>query len=177
MERQLIEAARRGDREAFDAIVRTRLDTVYRTAFTILGNEADAQDATQETFVAAWRNMPGLRETARFDARLGRITINACRMALRRRGAVREISLDLPAAQEPTTGGAGPAAVAAEAEIFDRAFARLSVEDRAILVLHHHQELGITEIADRLGIPNGTVKSRLYRARHALERALARENR
>ena len=177
MEPQLIEAARRGDREAFDAIVQTRLDTVYRTAFTILGNEADAQDATQETFVAAWRNLPGLRDTARFDAWLGRITINACRMALRRRGKVREISIDLSGAREPTTGGAGSASLAADAEVFDRAFARLSIDDRAILVLHHHQELGIAEIAERLGIPNGTVKSRLHRARHALERALARENR
>jgi RNA polymerase sigma-70 factor (ECF subfamily) len=177
VEPQLIEAARRGDREAFDAIVRTRLDTVYRTAFTILGHAADAQDATQETFVAAWRNLPGLRDTNRFDAWLGRITINACKMALRRRGTVREISIDLPDAQQPATGGAGPAAEAAEAEVFDRAFARLSVDDRAILVLHHHQELGIAEIADRLAVPNGTVKSRLHRARHALQRALDRENR
>jgi RNA polymerase sigma-70 factor, ECF subfamily len=177
VEPQLIEAARRGDREAFDAIVRTRLATVYRTAFTILGHEADAQDATQETFVAVWRNLPGLRDTARFDAWLGRITINACRMAIRRRSNVREISIDLPDGQEPTSRGAGPAAVAAEAEVFDRAFARLSVEDRAIIVLHHHQELPIAEIAYRLGIPNGTVKSRLHRARHALERALEHENR
>jgi RNA polymerase sigma-70 factor (ECF subfamily) len=177
VEPQLIEAARRGDREAFDAIVRTRLDTVHRTAFTILGNEADAQDATQETFLAAWRSLPGLRDTARFDAWLGRITVNACRMALRRRGTVREIPLDLGAGHEPSVGGAGPAAEAADAEAFDRAFARLSVEDRAILIFHHPQELGIAEIAERLGIPNGTVKSRLYRARHALEHALERENR
>ncbi len=177
MEPQLIEAARRGDREAFDAIVRTRLDTVYRTAFTILGNAADAHDATQETFVAAWRKLPGLRDANRFDAWLGRITINACRMALRRRARVREISIDLPGAQEPPTGRAGPATRVAEAEVFDRAFASLSVDDRAILVLHHHQELGVAEIAERLRIPSGTVKSRLHRARHALERAIERENR
>jgi RNA polymerase sigma-70 factor (ECF subfamily) len=177
VEPQLIEAARRGDREAFDAIVRTRLDTVYRTAFTILGHEADAKDATQETFVAAWRNLPSLRDLNRFDAWLGRITINACRMALRRRARVREISIDLPEAREPASGDAGTGAAAADAEVFDRAFARLSVDDRAILVLHHHQELGIAEIADRLGVPNGTVKSRLHRARHALGRALERENR
>jgi len=177
VEPQLIEAAGRGDREAFDAIVQLRLDTVYRTAFTILGHEADAQDATQETFVAAWRNLPSLRDVDRFDAWLGRITINACRMALRRRAGVREISIDLPEVREPSSGGAGTGATAAEAEVFDRAFARLSVDDRAILVLHHHQELGIAEIGDRLGVPKGTVKSRLHRARRALERALERENR
>ena len=177
VEPQLIEAARRGDREAFDAIVRTRLDTVYRTAFTILGNDSDAQDATQETFVAAWRNLPSLREADRFDAWLRRITINACRMAIRRRGTVREISIDLPDTQQPMSAGAGPASLAAEAEVFDRAFARLSVDDRAILVLHHHEELGVAEIAERLGIPIGTVKSRLHRARGALQRALDRENR
>jgi RNA polymerase sigma-70 factor (ECF subfamily) len=177
VEPQLIEAARLGDREAFDAIVRLRLDTVYRTAFTILGHEADARDATQETFFAAWRNLPRLRDVNRFDAWLGRITINACRMAMRRRGSVREISIDLPDSQQPATGGIGEAAAAAEAEVFDRAFARLSVDERAVLFLHHDQELGIAAIADRLGIPAGTVKSRLHRARRALQRALDRENR
>lgn len=179
MEQQLIEAARRGDREAFDAIVRARLDAVYRTAFTILGHEADALDATQETFVAAWRNLPGLRDTDRFDAWLGRITVNACRMALRRRGrvGVREIAVNTTDADQPIDRGAGPATLAEDAEVFDRAFGRLSADERAILVLHHHHELGVGEIAERLGIPGGTVKSRLHRARQALQRALDRESR
>jgi RNA polymerase sigma-70 factor, ECF subfamily len=177
VEPQLIEAARRGNREAFDVIVRSRLETVYRTAFTILGHEADAHDATQETFVSAWRNLPDLHDIDRFDAWLGRITINACRMALRRRGRVRQIAIESARADEMTATGAGPDARTADSEVFDRAFARLSVDERAILVLHHHDELGIGEIAARLGIPGGTMKSRLHRARRALERALERENR
>ena len=177
MEPQLIEAARQGSREAFDAIVQMRLDAVYRTAFTILGHEADAQDATQEAFVAAWRSLPSLREAERFDAWLGRITINACRMALRRRRRVREIAVDRSAADETADADIGQASRTADAEVFDRAFARLSVDERALLVLRHLEGLGVGEIAERFAVPDGTVKSRLHRARQALARSLERENR
>jgi RNA polymerase sigma-70 factor (ECF subfamily) len=81
MERQLVERARRGDHEAYEALVRRKVDAVYRTALAILGSEADAQDAAQdaeqEALVASWRRLPSLRDPDRFDAWLGRITINA----------------------------------------------------------------------------------------------------
>ena len=93
MERELVERARRGDREAYEELVRRRIDSMVRTARAILGHEADAQDAVQEAFVAAWRRLPGLRDPERFDAWLGRILLNACRMALRRRRGVREIRI------------------------------------------------------------------------------------
>lgn len=180
MERELVERARRGDREAYEQLVRRRIESMVRTALAILGHEADAQDAVQEAFVAAWRRLPGLRDPERFDAWLGRILLNACRMTLRRRRGVREIRM-VDAGDEE----AGPAdaragrfdQAAADADAFDRAFARLPIEERALLVMRHRDELPVAEIGARLGIPAGTAKSRLFHARRALERALAREDR
>ena len=83
--RELVEQARRGDRAAYEQIVRRKVETVYRTARAILGNDADAEDATQETLISAWRQIGSLRDPDRFDAWLGRITLNSCRMALRGR--------------------------------------------------------------------------------------------
>jgi len=178
-----VEAARRGDRGAYDVLVHRKVESVYRTARTILGHDADAEDATQEAFVAAWRHLPGLRDPERFDAWLGRIVVNACRATIRRRHGVREIQIDGSSDRgDPRMGSGGlprdgrqPDDEAIEAIAFDRAFARLSVEDRAILALHHADDLDLEAIAAILGIPTGTVKSRLLRARRALERSLERE--
>ena len=93
MERELIEQARGGDRAAFEALVRLKVDAVYGTALAILGHEADAQDAVQDAFVSAWRSMAGLRDPDRFEAWFGRIVVNACRMSLRKRRGVREITV------------------------------------------------------------------------------------
>jgi len=186
MERELVEQARAGDRAAFEALVRLKVDAVYGTALAILGHEADAQDAVQEAFVAAWRSLAGLRDSDRFEAWFGRIVVNACRMSLRRRRGVREIAMPGPGDTGARSGGvsvepASPdrplAEMAASADAFDRAFERLGADERTLLVLRHRDELPVAEIAARLGIPAGTVKSRLFAARRALERAMAREDR
>jgi RNA polymerase sigma-70 factor (ECF subfamily) len=180
LERELVESARAGDRDAFDALVRTRIDAVYRTSLAILGAESDAADATQETFVSAWCHRGALRDPDLFDAWLGRINVNACRQQLRRRGRarVREIRLvDPDDGTEPASKDRAIDDRTAEADAFDRAFASLSVDDRAVLVLHHLQERPVAEIAAVLGSPEGTIKSRLHRARAALESALAKESR
>ena len=153
---------------------------MYRTSLAILGDTADAADATQETFVSAWCARGSLRDPDRFDAWLGRINVNACRETLRRRGRsrVREIRLPEPdEGPEPASTDRALDERTAEADAFDRAFARLSVDDRAVLVMHHLQERPVCEIAAALGAPEGTVKSRLHRARAALETALAKESR
>ena len=188
MEPALIEQAQRGDSEAFDAIVRRKVQAVYGTALAILGSEADAQDAVQEAFVSAWRSIRGLRDPSRFDAWFGRILVNACRATLRRRRGIREISMSAEAGHpgnfeqadahvELSDPAPALASVAAGADRFDRAFARLGVDDRALLVLRHRDDLAVSEMAERLGIPGGTVKSRLFAARRALERALELEDR
>ncbi|HEX7471795.1 MAG TPA: sigma-70 family RNA polymerase sigma factor [Candidatus Limnocylindrales bacterium] len=186
MERELVEQARAGDRAAFEALVRLKVDAVYGTALAILGHEADAQDAVQEAFVAAWRSLAGLRDAERFEAWFGRIVVNTCRMSLRKRRGVRQITVQSAPADGPGSDGdlrehpsddRPLADIAASADTFDRAFDRLTVDERALLVLRHRDELPVADIAARLGIPAGTVKSRLFTARRALERALAREDR
>ena len=181
MDHALIEQAQKGDRAAFDALVRRKVDAVYGTALAILGHEADAQDAVQEAFVSAWRSLGALRDPDRFDAWFGRILVNACRMSLRRRKVrqieVTDASMLEGRGQAPAAGSPAFDDVTASAESFDRAFNRLSGDERAILVLRHRDDLPVAEIAARLGIPDGTVKSRLYAARRSLQRALAREDR
>ena len=175
MERELVERARRGDQDAYDALVRGKVESVHRLALAILGREADAQDAAQEAFVLAWRKLPGLRDPARFDAWLDQIVRNACRMSLRQQRGVREISVDSMVGYEPSGSTPDRSAAVAAADAFDRAFARLSVDQRAILVEHHLQAMSVVQIAERLGIPVGTAKSRLNHARTLLARALERE--
>lgn len=170
----LIERARAGDADAFDELARRRIDSVYRTALGILGNPADARDATQDAMISAWRSIRSLRDAERFDSWLYRITLNAARMVARRRRGLREISLN--AAHNPSASGS-PGSTELVAHEFDRAFDRLTVDQRALLIGHHLDGRPISELADRLGIPEGTVKSRLHAARQALERALDRANR
>jgi RNA polymerase sigma-70 factor (ECF subfamily) len=168
MDRELLLRARAGDAEAFELVVQQRGEHLFRTAVAILGSEADALDATQETFINAWRRLSDLRDPDRFDAWLGRILINECRMALRRRGRVREVSLnDRLDVGAPTDGADADSFALA----FDDAFARLPVDQRAILVLHHVHGYGVGEIGAWLGVPAGTVKWRLHRARRALKAA------
>jgi len=177
----IVERARGGDGEAFAAIVRDRMDAVYRLSLAILDDDADARDATQETFVAAWRQIRSLREVDRFDAWLQRIAVNRARMTLRgrRRRQVREIASDdvarLAADGDVAMSSGGAPTADDDGERVGRAMARLSVDQRTILALHHLEGHGLAEIADVLGIPVGTVKSRLFTARRELERAMVAE--
>jgi RNA polymerase sigma-70 factor (ECF subfamily) len=176
VERDLVEAARRGDRASYEALVRLKVDAVHRTAQAILGNAHEADDVVQDAFVAAWRQLPRLRDVDRFDAWLGRIVLNASRMALRRRARIREIAVVDGQRSPSASGSIDPASTTIESLAFDRAFERLSVDDRYVLVRHHLDDVPVETIARQLGVPLGTVKSRLHRARAALSRALARED-
>jgi RNA polymerase sigma-70 factor (ECF subfamily) len=180
-ETALVERARRGDHEAFEILVDGRLTSTFRTALAILGNEADARDATQEIFLRAWRNLPELRDPDRFGAWFGRIVTNTCRTAIRgrRRRIVREISVGaLPGEGEQLASQASAHDErAAEVDLLARALDRLSVADRTLLALHHFDHLSLDEIGARLGVPSKTVKSRLFSARRSLEHALEVERR
>jgi RNA polymerase sigma-70 factor, ECF subfamily len=170
----VIDRARTGDLDAFESIVRARMDAVYRLTAAILGDEADAADAAQETFVAAWRELPRLREPASFEPWLQRIAVNAARQSLRgrRRRRVREIPSSLATTEPSATSDASPRS---DAAVLDAAMAELSVDQRSLLVLHHLEGRSIAEIAEILAIPSGTAKSRLFAARRALADAIARE--
>jgi RNA polymerase sigma-70 factor (ECF subfamily) len=154
------------------------MDAVYRLTSAILGDEADARDATQETFVAAWRQLPRLREPESFEAWLQRVAVNAARMALRARGRrrIREIpSSTVAAMPDRAVDIAGGRPHRDDAPILDAALTTLSVEQRSILVFHHLEGRSLIELAATLDIPVGTAKSRLYAARRALAAAISDE--
>lgn len=177
---ELVRRAREGDRIAFERLVDRWIEPAFRTALAILGREADAHDATQDALLDAWRNIRQLRDPERFDAWLGRIHLNACRTAGRRRGraTVHEISVSfIPEPDEPTGRHPGVAEESADLDELERAFERLALPLRTVLVLHHWQRRSVEEIAAVLGIPAGTVKWRLHEARAALSRALEEERR
>ncbi len=180
----LVRRAASGEVAAFDALMASRLDRCYRLAWSILENDADAADATQEGFVAAWRELPRLRDLAAFDGWLNRIVANAALMGRRHRRRLREVQV------APSNADADGAATwdrqsapdhstesdaAVERDAMARAFNRLRSAERAILVLHHVDERPVAEIARALGIPIGTAKWRLHAARKALERAIEAE--
>ena len=163
----LVARACRGDSDAYGEIVAARLPEMLRIARSILGNEADARDATQEAFISAWINLPRLRDEGRFEAWLHAVLANRCRDILRRRGRVKEITLDGADIHD-----ADPAPTAIQHAALLAAFDRLPVPDRQILAMHHLLDQPLELVAHRLGIPVGTAKSRLHAARKALERAL-----
>lgn len=171
----MVDRARNGDLDAFESIVRARMDAVYRLTSAILGDEADARDAAQETFVAAWRELPRLRDPDRFEAWLQRVAVNASRMTLRARG--RRRIREIPSSQVVALASrAAPNSSAdVDAGVLDAALRRLPVGQRTILVLHHLEGQPLAAIAAVLDIPLGTAKSRLFSARRALGSALRAE--
>jgi RNA polymerase sigma-70 factor, ECF subfamily len=178
----LLERAARGESEAFDAVIRPRLDKLYRMALTITRSEADARDAVQEACVLAWRELPRLRQRDRFDSWLAQILVNACRGLLRRqrRVRIREVGVeeDAPGGRTPAAYQTGATAdQVAEVELIRRAFERLDGDTRSLLALHYVEQRPLAEIGRMLGSPVGTIKWRLSNARRALDRALEVERR
>jgi len=176
MEPERIAQARSGDPAAFEALVEARVGPMTRTAMAILGSETDARDAVQDALVTAWRELAALRDPAAFDAWLTRILVNRCRRGLRGVAArrLREVPVDtLGMGGEP--GAPDPSDATLERRALERAFERLSADERTLLVLHHLDGRPVAELAAILRVPEGTAKSRLFAARRSLERALERE--
>ncbi len=173
LEARLAERARTGDVDAFDDLMAPRIERMVRLAMAIIGDEAEARETVQEALTAIWRHLPELREPELFEAWAGRILIHACQLTLKRAGRRRVHEVRIPDADDPRTPStAGPEEMVIRSRAIERAFDSLDANARALLVLHHHEDLSLEEIAARLEIPVGTVKSRLYAARRALERAL-----
>src|SRR5690349_25055870 len=145
---------------------------MYAIATRILRDADLAEDALQGALLAAWRSLPSLRDPARFEAWLRRLVVHACYAeARRRRSWTSQIRV------LPVDGPVGPDGVLSvvERDALDRAFRRLSIEQRAVFVLHHHLGLSMVEIADSLGVPPGTARSRLHYATKALRSVLEAE--
>ena len=169
MDRDLVERARKADREAFAVLVHQVSDQLYAVAYRILRDTGLAEDALQNALVLAWRRLPKLRDPERFDAWIHRILVHACYDESQRSRAmtstIRVLPLDVPSDDD------GPQAVADRDEL-ERAFRRLSLDQRAVFVLHHYLGLPLVEVADTLGIPAGTARSRLHYAIAGLRAAL-----
>lgn len=171
----LVGSAQSGDADAFAAIVARKTDELHRLASAIVGRD-DAADMTQETLLQAWRELPRLRDPARFDAWLRAILVNRCRNLLRSRTRrIRALPIDLvaPFAQD----GRAPDPAAADRPALDAAFGALTPEQRIVVVLHYVLDLSQPEVAATLGIAEGTVKSRLSAALQKLRSSLEVEPR
>jgi RNA polymerase sigma-70 factor (ECF subfamily) len=170
---ELVRRAADGDVRAFERLVESGSDRAFRAARAILGNEADARDAAQDAYMSAWRELPRLREAARFDGWFRQILVNACRAHIRDRRQVREIALD--PAIDVRQPGPGVSDRVADSDLLSHAFDRLDADKRSLLVLHYLEHRPLGDIAGTLRIPVGTAKWRLSEARAALARALAAE--
>lgn len=149
-----------GRRDRFLAATRPALDRAYRLAGLLLGNAAEAEDVVQDALVTAWQSFDELRDPARFGPWLDRIVVNRSRDRLRRRGSVRFI----PLAADHDPAGRDPFQGILERDALLSGLARLTPDERAVVVLRFWADLPLDEIADRLDWPLGSVKSRLHRA-------------
>jgi RNA polymerase sigma-70 factor, ECF subfamily len=170
VDRDLVERAQLGDREAYEALARASAGRLYRTAYRIVRDAARADDAAQEALVAIWRELPSLRDPDRFESWTYRIVVRTCLAESRRarRMGVREVRID-----ETTPVRSDAIAEADVRDQLDRSLADLSPEHRAVVVLHYYSGLPLAEIAEILGIPYGTVGSRLHHATRALRASIA----
>ncbi len=174
MGRELVERAIEGDHDAFVSLASAAHARLQGIARLILRDEELASDAVQEALISAWLHIRAVRDPERFDAWLNRLLIHAAyREARRRSGRLVEIRV-LPV--EVPDGRDAVAAVDARDRV-ERGFRRLDVQQRAVLVMRHLLELSEAEVASVLGIPVGTVKSRLNRANMALRAAIEADER
>jgi RNA polymerase sigma-70 factor (ECF subfamily) len=162
-----------GDQAAFTALVHRHERRVYNLALRMLGREEDAKDAAQDAFLNALRKLSSVRGQAAFTTWMHRVTMNTCYDILRKRR--REPLLEDPPDDIPSRVTGDPASRVADAIDVQRALVQVPLDFRAVLILHDVQDLAYEDIAEILGIPVGTVKSRLHRGRVALARLLPGE--
>jgi RNA polymerase sigma-70 factor (ECF subfamily) len=169
MLRAMVEQAQQGDKEAFAALVTLVGDGCIAIAYRILRDLDVAEDAVQSATVTAWRNLRTLRDPDRFEAWLHRLVVHACYDEARRARRLRLSVLRL----KPDSHVNDPDILTVnDREQLERGFRRLPPEQRAVLVFHHYLGLTLPEVAERLGIPVGTAKSRLHAASVAMRAAL-----
>ena len=173
VQRDLVERAQRGDRESFEALAEMSIAWLYNVAQLMLADSDLAQDAVQEALVVTWRDLRGLRDPDRFDAWLRRILVRCVYRVAKgeRRQAERE---RLAGGDDTSPDSAGELA---DRDQIDRVFRRIKPEYRAVIVLHHYLGFSDQEAGEALGVPAGTVKSRLHRATAAMRAELEADGR
>jgi RNA polymerase sigma-70 factor, ECF subfamily len=168
---ELVERAQRGDHGAFDTLAAAAYHRLFAIARRILRDGYAAEDAVQDALVKAWREVRGLRDPDAFDAWLHRLLVNACRdharRTRRRPFEVGALPLDRAEPRDELTR-------LVDRDELEQAFLELSVEHRAVLVLTHYVGLPAPEVGRILGIPPGTVASRLHYGARAMRAALGR---
>jgi RNA polymerase sigma-70 factor, ECF subfamily len=170
---ELVTRAQQGDREAFEEIAASVVRRLYGTASLIIRDSDAASDAVQETLISVWQDLPSLRDPNAFDGWLNRILVRNCYKAIRGRRRsrleVQVLEVDAPVSSDEHRVDA--------LDQIERAFRRLTAEHRTVLVLHHRVGLQLDEVAETLGIPVGTAKSRLNRAAASMRAALEADDR
>ena len=175
MQHDLADRARRGDHDAFTALVDGSIGRLYAVACLILRDRDRAHDAVQEALVAAWRDIRGLRDPERVDAWFRRLVVRACYRQTRRERRRSVVELRVVSQLPPTAPG--PELSVLDRDRLERGFERLAPDQRAVLVLYHYLGLPLSEVAETLDIPTGTAKSRLNRALAAMRAALDADDR
>jgi RNA polymerase sigma-70 factor, ECF subfamily len=163
--------AQSGDREAFDALATALFDQLYSVGRRILRDGHAAEDAVQEALIRAWRDLRSLRDPERFEAWMHRLLLHACYDQTRRR---RPFEVTISPIDTDRSDPADDIAVVAQRDELERAFLRLSVEQRAVLVLTHYVGMPAPDVSQVLGIPVGTVHSRLHYAIQTMRSTLTR---
>ena len=169
MDTDLVIRAQRGDEQAFASVAVAVGDRLHAVSHRILRDVDLAEDATQQALLMIWRDLPQLRDPARFDAWSYRLLVRACYAEARRKRQWAPNLRILPA-DEPSGPDATSSVV--DRDQLERGFRRLSIDHRAVVVLHHYLDLPLEQVAETLGVPLGTVRSRLHHAMRGLRAAL-----
>ncbi len=175
MQRDLVIRARSGDHDAFSTLAAGAVDRLHRTAWLILRSHDDAADAVQESLLAAWLHIAAVRDPDRFDAWLNRLLVHACYRLAKRTG--RRAIVEIPMGAPDAPGQRDDQDDLATRDQLERAFRRLTPEQRGALVVHHFLGLSDAEAASVLEIAVGTYKSRLHRASVAMRAAVEADER
>ncbi len=170
MSADLIRGAQRGDRAAFEQLIRPEYDRLYATACRLLRDRFGAEDAVQDAILRCWRDLRGLRDPERFAPWLHRLLVNACLDQARR--ARRRPMLVRGDIVEHTSGTDAYASVE-EQDALERAFLTLPMDQRVALVLTHYLGYSAPEVAAIVGVPTGTVYSRVHNGSRAMRAVLA----
>ena len=169
MDTQLVIRAQRGDEQAFASLAVAIGDRLHALSHRILRDIDLAEDATQQTLLAIWRDLPDLRDPARFDAWSYRLLVRACYAEGRK---ARQWAPNLRVLEADGPSGPDAPGLVHDRDQLERGFRRLSIDHRVVVVLHHYLDLPLEQVADTLGVPLGTVRSRLLHAMRGLRAAL-----
>lgn len=169
MNSELVTRAQTGDQQAFANLALAVGDRLHAVAYRILRDTGLAEDASQQALLAIWRDLPALRDPARFEAWSYRLLLHAC-YAEGRKSRRWAPNLRLLPADEPAEPGG--IHTVHDRDQLERGFRQLSIDHRAVVVLHHYLGLSLPEVADALGVPEGTARSRHHYAMRGLRAAL-----